>query len=186
MQLHPYVDQIRSQLVAAATLGDDRTRQTAEVLATACEPAVRLAVLAAVSAAADEITAALLDAPVPAGVSVRLDGDELHSEVRLAEPPPEAEQPAGGATAEDTDTSARISLRLSENLKSQIEGAARADSVSVNTWLIRAAGRALQPGPEPGGWGTWPGAGGRLGWDQMFGGKESGRRPHRITGWING
>jgi hypothetical protein len=165
MELHSYVDQIRTHLTAAAALGDERAKQTADVLAAAAEPAVRLAVLGAVSAATSEITAALLDAPGAPAVSVRLDGDELRIDVRTAEA---TEPPA--ATAEEADTSARISLRLSESLKVDIEAAARADSVSVNAWLIRAAARALQParGPRGGGFEA-RGAGG-----------------HRITGWVNG
>src|SRR6476661_1585078 len=138
MELHPYVNQVQTHLAAAAALGDDRTRQTAEALAAAAEPAMRLAVLAAVSAAADEITATLLDSPGSPAVSVRLDGDELRVEFRMTEPAPEA---PCTAAPEDADASARISLRLSETLKADIEVAARNDTVSVNTWLVRAAAR---------------------------------------------
>jgi hypothetical protein len=169
MQLQPYVGQVQAHLTAAAALGDDRTRQTADALAAAAEPAMRLAVLAAVSAAADEITAALLDTADAPSVSVRLDGDDLRVEVRTAEAAPEP--PAAGV--EDTDASARISLRLAESLKADIENAARTDSVSVNTWLVRAAARALQSarGPRP----AWDGRGN----------ENRGNNPHHITGWIN-
>jgi hypothetical protein len=168
MQLSPYVAQIQTSLTAAAALGDEATRHTAEALCTAAEPAARLAVLAAVTAAADEITAALLDSPGSPAVAVRLDGEDLRVEVRLAEPAPEP-------PADDPDTAdatARISLRLPEGLKTEVEAAAKAASVSVNTWLVRAAGRALaagraRPGFEAGGW-------------------ESRSSGHRITGWING
>lgn len=178
MELHPYVAQVQAQLTAAAALGDDRTRQTAEALAAAAEPALRLAVLAAVSAAADDITAALLDSPGAPAVAVRIDGDDLRVEVRSAEAAPEA-APAPAATAEDADASARISLRLSEALKADIETAARTESVSVNTWLVRVAGRALahnQSRPQ-------------MGWEVNWTpGRDSGsaRNAHHITGWING
>ncbi|MGH8862983.1 MAG: toxin-antitoxin system HicB family antitoxin [Jatrophihabitantaceae bacterium] len=168
MQLSQHVTQVRDQLTAAAALGDDATRRVAEGLAVAAEPAMRLAVLGAVTAAADEITAALLDSPGAPAVAVRLDGDEVQIEVRTAE----VVEPV---PAEDTDASARISLRLSDSLKSDIEAAARAESVSVNTWLVRAAGRALASSPRPG-----PGWEGRGGWDGR------GNNPYRITGWING
>jgi uncharacterized protein (DUF1778 family) len=170
MQLQPYVGQVQAHLTAAAALGDDRTRQTAEALAAAAEPAMRLAVLAAVSAAADEITAALLDSPDSPAVSVRLDGDDLRVEVRTTQAAPEA--PTAGA--DDADASARISLRLSESLKTDIENAARTDSVSVNTWIVRAAARALQPGRPPRA-GGWDGRGSEV----------HGNSAHRITGWIN-
>ncbi len=175
MQLDPYVTQVQSQLAAAAALGDETTRVVAETLATAAEPAVRLALLSAISAAADEITSALLDSPGTPAVAVRLDGDDLRVEVRVPDP--------GNAPADtrpslenDEENNARISLRLPETLKAQIDGAARADGVSVNTWIVRAASSALA-GP---GWAGRRGSGGTSGsrW-------APGPTP-RLTGWING
>lgn len=168
MELHSYVGQVQAQLIAAASLGDERTRVTANALAAAAEPAVRLAVLGAVSSAADEITAALLDSPGSPGVSVRLDGDDVRIEVRTAEV---ADTAGPALSGEEVDNSARISLRLGETLKSQIESAARTDAVSVNAWLLRAAAGALS-------------AAGRHGanpWDA----RQHGGASQRITGWIN-
>ena len=122
MQLHPYVTQVQVQLTAAAALGDEQTRAVAGALSAAAEPAIRLALLGAASAAADEITAALLDSPGAPAVAVRIDGDELRIEVRPGEP---AEPEPARPTAEE-DNSARISLRLSEALKGRVEDAARA------------------------------------------------------------
>ena len=51
--------------------------------------------------------------------------------------------------ADDGDASARISLRLSESLKTDIDVAATRDGISVNTWLVRVATAALN-GPGPG------------------------------------
>ena len=161
MQLSPFVAQVQAQLAAAAALGDDTTRRVADALAAAAEPATRLAILAAVTAAADEVTAALLDSPDAPSLAVRLDGDELRIEVRVVEAHHDA-------PADDADTSARISLRLSEALKADVESAAKADSVSVNTWLVRAATRALAPARAR-----------AAGWDTRASG-------HRITGWVNG
>ncbi len=164
MQLHPYVTQVQAQLTAAAALGDAQTRTVAEALSAAAEPALRLALLAATSAAADEITAALLDSPGAPAVAVRIDGDELRVEVRAAEPAfaPEPTRP----TAAEEDNSARISLRLPEALKERVETAARAEAISVNTWILRALDQSLA-GPQ------FPGMGRGLG----------GRR---LTGWVNG
>lgn len=167
MHLEPHLAQVHDQLTAAAALGDDRTKEVAGALATAVGPAVRLAVLDALSAAADEITAALLDQPGSPTVSVRQDGDEIRVGV--------AAGASGPATAEprrdDGDTSARISLRLSESLKFDIDDAADRDGVSVNTWLVRAAATALDSADGRGG---GPGRG-------------RGRHDHhRVTGWING
>jgi len=171
MQLTDYIVQVQTQLASAAALGGDATRATAEALSTAAEPAIRLAVLAAVSAAADEITAALLDVPGAPAVSVHLDGADLRVDVRPTQHPEAGPTDAGAGAADDTDATARISLRLSESLKAQIEAAARTGSVSVNTWLVRAATAALA-GQTAHGWGrSWSGSPGSA---------------HHVTGWING
>ncbi|MEA2221524.1 MAG: hypothetical protein QOJ35_4150 [Solirubrobacteraceae bacterium] len=168
MQLDPHLSRVHDQLVAAAALGDDRTREIAEALTTAAVPAMRLALLAAASEIADEITAALLDHPGSPAVAVRIDDDEVAVDVRA------------GATADgaaevrhaDGEASARISLRLTDALKADIDAAAERDGVSVNAWLVRAAGSALRPGAP----------------DAAAGGRGHGRRSdtQHVTGWING
>jgi hypothetical protein len=164
MQLDDHVTQVQEQLLAAGALGDDRTRDIAAALTTAAGPAVRLAVLDAVGAAADEITAALLDLPGSPAVSVRMDGNEVLVSVQATDAEPVA------VALDEGDTTARISLRLSETLKAEIDTAAARDGVSVNTWLIRAATGALA--------------------DSSRG--RARRRPdhhhddRRVTGWING
>jgi uncharacterized protein (DUF1778 family) len=174
MQLDTHIAQVHEQRRAAAALGDERTREIADALATAATPAVRLAVLNALTEASGEITAALLDYPGSPGVSVRLDADEIAVEVHAAVA---ADAPAD-ARREEGDPSARISLRLTEALKADIDAAAERDGVSVNTWLVRAANAALEPGP----FNTWLNAG--------FGPGGRGRQrqgnTHRVTGWING
>src|SRR5579875_734759 len=160
MHLEPYVARVAEQVQASAALGDDRTREIARSLAATAGPAVRLALLEALGAAADEITAALLDSPGEPSVTVRLDGDEVAVDVRHAAPA------AAGDDRDDADVAAtaRISLRLSESLKADIDAAARA-GVSVNTWLVRAASAAARdgwPGSHGGPWGgPWAGPFGR-------------------------
>lgn len=163
MQLEDYVAQVQAQLSATAALADERTRQVAEALARASAPAVRLAIMTALSQAADELTAALLDAPGSPTVTVRLDADEVRVDVSTAEPEPSTQR------RDEGDATARISLRLSEALKSDVEASAAAAGVSVNTWLVRAAAAALS-GNRTTSWTAQPG----------------GRGGHRITGWING
>ncbi|MBV8943677.1 MAG: toxin-antitoxin system HicB family antitoxin, partial [Solirubrobacterales bacterium] len=58
--------------------------------------------------------------------------------------------PAETEAAEEA-LSARITLRLPESLKSRIEASAAARRVSVNTWLVQALTRALEPRPSTGG-----------------------------------
>jgi hypothetical protein len=168
MQLDTYVRQVQDQLAAAAALGDDRVRELAAALASAASPAVRLAVLGALAAAADEITAALLDSPGAPAVAVHLDTDDVRIAVTTS-----AAEPTQPPRPDDGDASARISLRLSEALKAEIDAAAIRAGVSVNTWLARAATTALGSafsGPH--------GLGG--GWDHRN------ANAHRVTGWING
>jgi hypothetical protein len=177
MQLDDHLSRVHDQLRAAAALGDDRTRDIADSLAAALTPAVRLAVLGALSAAADEITAALLDYPGAPAVAFRLDGDEVAVDVHATAAATLDEAPRG----EDGDASARISLRLSESLKEQIDAAAEQDGISVNTWLVRAASAALRGPFNAGGpFGSF-GPGGR--WAGRGAGTGGG---HHITGWVTG
>jgi predicted HicB family RNase H-like nuclease len=176
MELHDQLAKVQEQLRAAAALGDERTQQVADVLATAALPAVRLAVLDAMAGAADEITAALLDFPGSPVVTVRLDGDDVAVDVHATSPAVDAEEPR----RDDGEATARISLRLSEALKAEIDKAAEQEGVSVNTWLVRAASAALRPGPF-GAFGPgfpFNGGGGR--------GRGRGNNPHHVSGWING
>lgn len=168
MQLDPHVSRVHEQLVAAAALGDDRTREIAAALMTAAAPALRLALLDAVSEIADEVTAALLDHPGSPAVAVRIDSNEVVVDVRAVATPDDAPP---SRHADGGEANARISLRLSDALKADIDAAAERDGVSVNAWLVRAAAGALAPGADPG-----------------AGQRGRGRRieTHHVTGWING
>ena len=162
MELDEYVAQVQAQLAATAALADERTQHVADTLAAAAGPAIRLASMTALSRAADELTAALLDAPGAPAVTARLDGGEVRIEVAAARP--EVSVPR----TDEGEASARISLRLSDALKSDIDAAAAAAGISVNTWLVRAAAGALT-GPPAAPWNP-----------------HAGRGAHRVTGWING
>ena len=153
MDLTPYVDQLRRELVASAELGGDEARALAERLTGPLEASLRLALLSALSSAAEEITSQL----APGSVDVRLRGGDLGFVV-TAPPAPEphhesepapAPPPAYAAEAEEGST-ARITLRVPEQLKSRIEDAAAHQGFSVNTWLTRAVTRGLESGSAPG------------------------------------
>ncbi|MEV8635751.1 hypothetical protein AB0395_29255 [Streptosporangium sp. NPDC051023] len=152
MDLSPYVDHLRRELAIAAGAGGEEARALAERLAATLESATRLALLEALSAAADEITQEL----APGSVEVRLRGrdpgfvvtppvgrsfegeDEIERYERPPAPPPPADAEEGGTS--------RISLRVPEHLKPSIEEAAARDGLSVNAWLVRAVAAALDPG----------------------------------------
>jgi hypothetical protein len=140
MDLTQYVENLRHELAVAADAGGEDARALAERLSAPLESAIRLMLLDALSAAADEITRDL----APGSVELRLRAGQPEfvvtpapSEVPApdapAPPPPEAEE---GATA-------RINLRLPEQLKAGVEQAAGRERLSVNAWLVRVAAAAL-------------------------------------------
>ena len=142
MDLTPYVENLRRELAVAAEAGGEDARALAERLTAPLESAVRLTLLDALSAAADEITREL----APGSVELRLRGGE--PELRRdagagrragragGRPPPAPPDADEGATA-------RINLRLPEQLKAGVEQAAGRERLSVNAWLVRAAAAAL-------------------------------------------
>ena len=151
MELEPYLSGIREQLVVVSEADGPEAQALAARLAAAFEPAVRLAMLDVLSAAAAEITAEIS----PGSVEVRLRGREPELVVTApvagsTEPDPEPEQ-RPYLVADDSAT-ARINLRLPQDLKDRVEEAARAGGVSVNTWLVRALAAVVSRGPigDPG------------------------------------
>ena len=142
MDLSPYVESLRRDLLAAAAAGTDETRRTAELLVNALEPATRLAILDAVAAAAADVTEALPGVTV----EVRLHGREPRTAATPAEPEP-AVRPRPTPAAE-ADGTARVTLRPPESVKTRAEEAAARDGLSVNGWLVRAVVAALDPGPR--------------------------------------
>ena len=157
MDLTSYVDDLRNELVAAAEAGGDESRALAERLVGPLESATRLALLEALSAAADEITREL----APGAVEVRLRGRD--PEFVVAVPP--AGQPLGDEAGdgdevgesgfppppssvpvdEDEGGTSRVTLRLPTHLKPRIDEAASRAGLSANAWLVRVVAAALQP-----------------------------------------
>ena len=152
MDLTPYVENLRRELAVAADAGGDEARALAERLSAPLESAIRLMLLDALSAAADEITREL----APGSVELRLRSGEPDFAVAPApadEPIEPAPDDAASALPDaDEAATARINLRLPEQLKAGIEQAASRERLSVNSWLVRAAAAALasdDPRPRP-------------------------------------
>jgi len=145
MDLTQYVENLRGELAVAAAAGGDDARELAERLTAALDAATRLMLLDALSAAADEITRDL----APGSVELRLRGGEPGFVVtpapadEAAEPEWEPAAPAPALPDADEGATARINLRLPEQLKAGIEQAAARERMSVNTWLVRAAATAV-------------------------------------------
>ena len=121
---------------AAAALGDVASAVAGERLAAAIGASLQLR---------------LLDVLTEATLALNGQLTSGHVEVRLAGRDPElvlVEDRAGEAESPPTpgdDLSARITLRLPEGLKVQIEALASSEGVSANAWIVRALARALEP-----------------------------------------
>src|SRR3954465_9556201 len=151
MDLEPYVSSLGREFATLAESRGDEARALVERLTGSLESAIRLTLLDALSAAADEITRDL----APGSVELRLRGRDPDFVVTVPPAEPlelgvgDAAASAGGAPdsglliAED-GPAARINVRLPEQLKAAIEEAAAKEGRSVNAWLVRAAAAGLQ------------------------------------------
>jgi hypothetical protein len=142
MDLTPYVENLRRELAVAADAGGEEARALAERLAAPLESAVRLMLLDALSAAADEITRDL----APGSVELRLRTGEPGFVVTPApvdEPDDAGRAPQIMPPEDDDGETARINLRLPGQLKAGVERAAGREGLSVNAWLVRLTAAAL-------------------------------------------
>jgi len=165
MDLQPYVDAVRHELRTAAAAAGADAQDLADRLSAPLESAMRLALLEALSAAAEEITREL----APRSVELRLRGRDPEFVVSAAfDEAPDDE--AFVASYDDDGGTWRVTLRLPEALRSAVEAAARRDGASLNSWLVRAAAFASQ------GAGQWTAKS-----QSAHATKSS---SHRVTGWV--
>jgi len=156
MDLTSYVNNLGREFATLAEAGGPETRALVERLTGSLESAIRMTLLDALSAAADEITQDL----APGSVELRLRGRDPSFVVSL--PAVETAEPIAAAPESDLQfaedgPAARINVRMPEHLKAAIEEAAAKEGRSVNAWLSRAAAAALQGAsqrPEPRGGGA--------------------------------
>lgn len=133
MQIDGYVQALREDLARVAAVGDESTARAADLLSVALEASLGRRLQEALAEAALELTAQL---------------DSGRVEVRVSAGDPElvlVHEESGGTEPVDEALSARITLRLPESLKVRIEAAAARDGASVNTWLVQALQRAVEP-----------------------------------------
>src|SRR5215475_3572111 len=160
MDLTSYVSNLGREFATLAEAGGEESRALVERLTGSLESAIRMTLLEALSAAADEITRDL----APGSVELRLRGRDPNFVVtappgelqdRADEVPALASAADGGPPIAEDGPSARINVRLPEQLKAAVEEAAAREGRSVNAWLVRAAPAALQKpaagSPESGG-----------------------------------
>jgi HicB family len=137
MDLGPHLDAILGDLEALAG-SDEATMATLGRLGRPLEASIQLRLLDVLGEASLE-----LGEQLPAGhAEVRVAGrDARLVYVGTAEPDPQPEPDDEGETT-------RLTLRMSDALKTAVEAAAGADGVSVNSWLVRAVKRALDRPPQ--------------------------------------
>jgi hypothetical protein len=133
MQIDGHIQALREDLQRVAALGDENTSRAADILSVALEASLGRQIQDVLAEAALELNAQL---------------DEAHVEVRIAGRDPELVLVReDGSVPEPVDEafSARITLRLPDSLKQRVESAAAREGASVNTWLVQALQRALEP-----------------------------------------
>jgi hypothetical protein len=148
VDLTPYVASLGRELLTAVETGDDDAGAVVERLTVSMESAIRLTLLEALSAAADEITREL----APGSVQVHLRGRDPKFVVtpQPAEQPLEESPDNGAVLADDAvagledGPAVRVNLRLPELLKTAFEEAAGKEGRSLNAWLVRAGSTALR------------------------------------------
>ncbi len=138
METARFTNALERDLAAVAAVGDEQVAAAAERLIQALRASAGMRLLEALGEAALEVSAQL---------------PEGHVEVRLAGADPELVYVGGApadapAVATDDGLTARITLRLPESLKRDLEEAAAREGVSLNTWLVRALARSTAPPPR--------------------------------------
>ena len=133
MQIDGTIQALREDLVRFAALGDENTSRAAELLSVAIESSLGRRLQDALAEAALELN----DQLESSHVELRVAGHDLQL-VLVRE---------DGTVPEQADEafSARITLRLPESLKERVESAATREGASVNTWLVQALQRSLEP-----------------------------------------
>jgi hypothetical protein len=184
MDLTPYIESLREDLATTASAGDEQTRRAAAVLSAALEPAIRLAIMNALSDLAAEVTASLDDHVV----DVRLAGRDVqvvvtHTGSRPTDPEPEQQLPP--PTGDSAENISRMTVRMFEQIKNQAEQAAAAQGVSLNAFVSQAVQGALHRKMHSRHWAGHEEQSGEAK-DKDNDGKRGGGSSSRVHGWTEG
>ncbi|MDE3106523.1 MAG: hypothetical protein KGJ42_00015 [Acidobacteriota bacterium] len=131
MLISNYVTSVRADFENVAALASDETAALIERLASTLSPSFQKHLLDALNTLVQEHNVGN-----PAPLTLTVDGDEIHL-TRL--PTNEPDEPVTPSSY-----SARIALRLSDELKESIETLAGDVGSSVNTWIVRSLERAVR------------------------------------------
>jgi len=150
MELSEYIETLRGEVASITRVAGEDVARAGQMIAEALDSSIRLTLLDVLSGAAAEITSRLDNA----SIELRLSSGNptfvvVHAPQELAPlpPSPPSAGPDRGEGEEETGTS-RVTLRLPDGLKARAEAAAAGDGLSLNAWLVRAAGRALDDLPS--------------------------------------
>lgn len=138
METAKFVGKLERDLASVAALGGDAVTDAAERLIQALRSSAGLRLMEVLGEAALEISAQLPDG---------------HVEVRLVGPDPQlvyvpAERAEAPTVGPEDAFNARVTLRLPESLKRDLEDAAGQVGVSLNAWLVRALSSSTAPPPR--------------------------------------
>jgi predicted DNA binding CopG/RHH family protein len=137
MKTAEFIEVLQNDLREISALGDEAVIEAGERLVAAIHSSASMRLIEYLGEAALEISSEL-----PAGhVELRMSGQDAEL-VYFADTEPERVQRA----VSQEDGTARITLRLSESLKSSVEAAAAAEGLSTNTWIVRGLSRAAASG----------------------------------------
>jgi predicted HicB family RNase H-like nuclease len=154
MKMSLIVGGICSDVVSIGELGDETVAEVAERIAALLGRSLPGRVLDLLSDVAGELTGELVDAHV----EVRVAGDDV--ELVSVDDVAEAAVAPRADAAESEELSARITLRLSDQLKARVEKGAADEGLSVNTYVVRLLDRGVSTSRS--GHGTGRVAGSRL------------------------
>src|ERR1700693_4538611 len=129
MKMSLVVDELRSDVISVGELGDETGGEVAERIATVLGRSLPARILDLLSEAAAELSSELQDGRV----EIRVAGDDVHLAYVEDEHVP--------AVDSDGDLSARITLRLTESLKTRVEKGAAREGISVNSYIMRTLER---------------------------------------------
>jgi hypothetical protein len=128
MKMSLAVEALLGDVMAVGALGDELVSDVVDRIAAVLERSVPARILDLLSEATAELSSELPDGRV----EIRLAGDDVgfaYSDEALSVPETEVE------------LSARITLRLSDQLKARVEESASRAGTSVNSWVLRTLER---------------------------------------------
>ena len=136
MLMSQFIESVEEDLAALAEIGGPEVAATVDRVVAAIRPALRSRLLEALDALVQD-----LDVRSGTRLILTIDGDDLHLEKKEAEEPPPPPL--------TNDFTARIALRVPDELKREFERSAKSGGISVNSWIVRTLDRALRSDTGP-------------------------------------